>query len=44
MIHLGMLAGGSHGEAVAINNQGNVIGDSTTGKGRAVLWTLKRGT
>lgn len=91
MINLGTLPGGSHGEAVAINNRGQLIGGSIpraphgmshafvwqngtmtdlgtlggdvsaptainerdkivgasntpSGKGRAVIWTLKRGT
>jgi probable HAF family extracellular repeat protein len=39
MIDLGTL-GGSFGEALAINNSGQIVGQSTTadGKGRATLW------
>jgi uncharacterized membrane protein len=36
----------SWSSAAAINEHDQIVGNSTTarGKGRAVLWTLKRGT
>jgi probable HAF family extracellular repeat protein len=42
---LGTLPGGKSSDAVAINEQGQIVGWSTTGNGQqhAVLWTPKRG-
>jgi uncharacterized membrane protein len=39
-----VLPGGRKGEAIAINERGQIVGRSTTktGQTHAVLWTLKR--